>query len=167
MEVRRPRGGLVPERPQSVDRPGKRTGRALSEFEARPITGIEVFMRPRPIIIGLGLRKTANSSDLSDVTSLPSLSAASFGSFQRILFPAFHPRGGSRALIDGPKPWSHMGAIASPAGLPPQRNDGNPRGLDDPLLSRGFHLVAGVASKSTVSHSYLQPASFVLVQILR
>jgi hypothetical protein len=67
--------------------------------------------------------------------------------------------GGRRAPIDGPKPWSHMGAIASPEGRPPQRNDGNPRGLDDPLLPRGFDLVAGVTSRPTMSHSYLRLSS--------
>jgi hypothetical protein len=71
-------------------------------------------------------------------------------------FPLSTRAGGRRAPIDGPKPWSHMGAIASPAGRPPQRNDGNPRGLDDPLLPRGFDLVAGVTSQLTMSHSYLQ-----------
>jgi hypothetical protein len=49
-----------------------------------------------------------------------------------------------------------MGAIASPAGRPRQRNDGNPRGLDDPLLPRGFDLVADVASKLTAYHSHLR-----------
>jgi hypothetical protein len=70
-------------------------------------------------------------------------------------FPLSTGAGGRRAPIDGPKPCSHMGAIASPAWRPPQRNDGNPRGVDDPLLPGGFDLVTGVTSKSTKSHSYL------------
>jgi hypothetical protein len=37
----------------------------------------------------------------------------------------------------------------------------------DPLLPRGFDLVAGVTSKSTTSHSNLRPLPFVLVQILQ
>jgi hypothetical protein len=100
--------------------------------------------------------------------SLPFLSAASFGSFHRIPVPAFHPRaGGGRAPIDRSKPCSHMGAIASPAGRPPEKDDGNSGGFDDPLLPRGFDLVAGVTSRSTASHFQLRPPSFVLVQILQ
>jgi hypothetical protein len=82
-------------------------------------------------------------------------------------FPLSARTRGRRAPIDGPKPSSHTGAIASPAGPPPQGNDGSPRGLDDPLLPRGFDLVPGVTNRSTMSHSHLQPPSVVLVQILQ
>jgi hypothetical protein len=42
-----------------------------------------------------------------------------------------------------------------------------PEILPVPSRLRGFDLVTGVTSKSTMSHSYLQPLSVVVVQILR
>jgi hypothetical protein len=106
------------------------------------------------------LIESTDSSDFSDVTSLPFLSAASFGSFHRIPFPASHPRPGRQdGPIDGPRPSSHTGAIAFPAGRPPQRNVGNQRGLDDPLLPWGFDLVVRVTSKLITSRSNLRTPS--------
>jgi hypothetical protein len=109
----------------------------------------------------------ADSSDFSDVTSPPFLSAASFGSFHRISFPAFHPRGGQEGPHRRAEALVTHGRHRIPRGASPQRNDGNPRGLDDPLLSRGFDLVARVTSRSIVSHSYLRPLSVVLVKTLQ
>jgi hypothetical protein len=47
---------------------------------------------------------------------------------------AFPPRGGSRAPVDGTKPWPHTGAIAFAEVRPHGRNNVNPFGLGRRLL---------------------------------